>query len=95
LRTSAATDALTKMINQIKAERGRLKTLAADSYLMVQGEGMELFYVGIYENGILYHRLVVIGDVTTGYKISGVWFQHEPYPQSQLRRKFEMEIPVQ
>jgi len=95
LHTSGATDALTKMINQIKAERGRLKSLSADSYLMVQGRGMELFYVGSYEKGVLYHRLVVVGDVSTGYKVSGVWFQHEPYPQSQLRRKFEMEIPVQ
>lgn len=95
LRNPGATEALTKLINQIKAERGHLKSLAADSYLMVQGPGMELFYVGTYENGVLYHRLVVVGDISTGYKVSGVWFQHEPYPQSQLRRKFEVEIPVQ
>ena len=91
----AAIDALTKMISQIRAERGRLKTLTADSYLMMQGPAMQLFYVGTYEKGVLYHRLVVVGDASTGYKVSGVWFQHEPYAQSNLRRKFQMEIPVQ
>jgi len=90
-----AIDALTKMLNQIKAERGSLKSLTADSYLMVPGRGMELFYVGKYENGFLYHRLVVVGSASTGYKVSGVWFQHEPYPESTLRRKFETEMPVQ
>ena len=94
-RTSGATNALTRMISQIKAERGRLKTLTADSYLMVQGPAMELFYVGTYENGTLYHRLVVTGDASAGYRVSGVWFQHEPYAHSNLRRKFQTEILVQ
>jgi hypothetical protein len=95
LRTSHATDGLTRMLTQIKREQGSLRRLAADSYLMVQGPAMELFYIGTYDNGVLYHRLVVVGDASAGYKVAGVWFQHEPYPQSQLRRKFETEIPVQ
>ena len=95
IRTSGATDALTKMLSQIKRERGALKGLVADSYLMVQGPAMELFYVGTYENGVLYHRLVVVGNALDGYKISGVWFQHEPYPEGPLRRKFQVAIPVQ
>ena len=94
-RTSGATDALTKMLSQIKREQGSLKRLAADSYLMVQGPAMELFYVGTYDNGVLYHRVVVAGDASAGYRVSGVWFKPEPYPQSNLRRKFEVEIPVQ
>lgn len=95
LRASTVTDDLTKMINQIKGDRGSLRRLAADSYLMVQGPEMELFYVGTYENGVLYHRIVVVGDTSTGYRVSGVWFQKEAYPWNQLRRPFEMEIPVQ
>ncbi len=92
---SGAIDAFTKMLAQIKAEGGHLKSLAADSYLMEPGPAMQLFYVGRYENGLLYHRLVVVGSASTGYKVTGVWFQHEPYPESSLRRKFDMEIPVQ
>jgi hypothetical protein len=94
-RTSGATDGLTKMLGQIKREQGSLRSLAADSYLMVQGPAMELFYVGTYDNGVLYHRVVVAGEASAGYRVSGVWFQHEPYPQSTLRRKFQIEISVQ
>lgn len=62
---------------------------------MVQGPSIELFYIGTYDNGVLYQRVVVVGDASAGYRVSGVWFQHEPYPQRNLRRKFEIEIPVQ
>jgi len=77
-----ATDDLMKLISQIKTERGPLKTLTADSYLMMQGREMELFYIGRYENGVLYHRVAVVGDESAGYKVLGVWFQHEPYPEN-------------
>jgi len=82
------------MISQVKREQGRLTGLAADSYLMAQAGWMELYYVGTYENGVLFHRLVVVGDATTGYSVSGVWFQPEPYPNSPLRRNLGTKIPV-
>ncbi len=50
---------------------------------------MELFYVGTYENGTLYHRLVLMGDADTGYKVSGIWYSVDPYPKHTLRREFK------
>jgi hypothetical protein len=94
LRQSATSDDLKKMAEGIKQERGALKTLRADSYLMTQGETMELFYTGEYEKGVLHHRLVLVGDASSGYRVSGVWFQADPYPENPLRRKFEGEIFV-
>ncbi len=94
LRRSATADDLKKMMDEMKQERGALKTLRADSYLMTQGETMELFYIGEYERGVLYHRLVLMGDASSGYRVSGVWFQPEPYPENPLRRKFDGEIFV-
>ena len=94
LRQSATADDLEKMVDRIKQERGALKTLTADLYLMVQGEGMELFYTGEYEKGVLHHRLVLLGDASAGYRVTGVWFKAEPYPENQLRRKFDVGIPV-
>ena len=72
-----------------------LQRLAAESYLMVQGAGMELFYVGTYDNGVLYHRLVLVGDASAGYQVAGIWFKPDPYPENAARQKFETEIPVQ
>jgi len=72
-----------------------LQRLTADSYLMVQGAGMELFYVGTYDNGVLYHRLVLAGDASAGYRVTGIWFKPEPYPENVMRKKFETEIPVE
>ena len=90
----STTDDLNKMVVGIKQERGALKTLRADSYLMTQGATMELFYIGEYEKGLLYHRLVVMGDASSGYRVSGVWFQPDPYPENPLRRKFDVDIFV-
>ena len=95
MRVPSAVDSLRQMIHQTKQERGSLKKLAASSYLMEQGSAMQLLYVGTYETGVLYHRIVVAGSASDGYRVTGVWFQHEPYPQSQLRRDFETKIPVQ
>jgi hypothetical protein len=94
LRRVATVDDLKKMVAVIKLERGALKTLGTDSYLMSQGKTMELFYKGEYEKGVLYHRLVLVGDSSSGYKVSGLWFQAEPYPSSPLRRKFDDVIFV-
>lgn len=41
LRQSVTADDLKKMVDGMKRERGALKTLRADSYLMTQGETME------------------------------------------------------
>ena len=94
LRQSVTADDLKKMVNGMKQERGALKRLRADSYLMTQGETMELFYTGEYEKGVLHHRLVLMGDASSGYRVSGVWFQPDPYPENPLRRKFDVEISV-
>lgn len=92
VRQSASADDLKKMVEKIKQEHGTLKRLKADSYLMTQGQSMELFYIGEYEHGFLFHRLVLIGDASSEYKVAGVWFQSDPYPTSPLRHKFETEI---
>lgn len=94
LRQAVTGDNLKKMVDEVKQQRGVLKRLRADSYLMTQGQTMELFYIGEYEKGVLYHRLVLIGDASSGYRVSGVWFKPEPYPENPLRRKFDGDIFV-
>ena len=94
LRQSATPNDLKTMTDKIKQEYGALKKLKADSYLMEQGNTMELFYVGEYEKGTLYHSLVLVGDTSSGYRVSGVWHRPEPYPDDPLRRKFDVEIFV-
>jgi hypothetical protein len=95
MRVPSAIDGFRKMINKTKQERGSLKSLAASSYVMQQGSAIQLLYVGTYEKGVLYHRITVDGNASDGYRVVGVWFQLEPYPQSQMRCNFETEIPVQ
>jgi hypothetical protein len=94
LRNSASPTDLENMVRRAQQQLGTLKKLKADSYLMTLGRSMELFYVGTYERGTLYHRLVLVGDASSGYKVSGVWFQREPYPPSSLRRQFTEDIFV-
>lgn len=94
MRVPNATDNLTNMIKKTRQERGSLRKLSASSYVMEQGSAMQLLYVGTYEKGVLYHRIAVEGNAD-GYRVVGVWFQPEPYPQSELLHNFETEIPVQ
>ncbi|HBB94678.1 MAG TPA: hypothetical protein DC054_04750 [Blastocatellia bacterium] len=94
LRQSVTADDLREIVAGIKQRCGSLKTLRADSYLMTPGSTMELFYVGTYETGTLYHRLVLVGDVSSGYRVAGVWYQAEDYQEQPLRRKFDQDLLV-
>lgn len=94
LRQAVTADQLKKMVDEIRQHWGALKKLRADSYLMTQGQTMELFYLGEYEKGVLYHRIVLIGDAPSGYRVTGVWFQPAAYPAHSLRRKFDVDIWV-
>lgn len=95
LRRSVTAENLKKTVEALKQERGGLRRLTADSYLMVPGSTIELFYVGQYEKGVLYYRLVLVGDSSSGYKVAGLWFKPDPYPENRLRRKFNADIVVE
>jgi len=95
LRKSATATNLAQMVTLAEKKCGVLKELKADSYLMTPGSTMELFYDGRCDRGTLYHRLVLVGDVSNGYRVSGVWFQDSPYPDQALRRPFETNIVVE
>jgi hypothetical protein len=92
VRQSATADTMKQMVEQTRQERGDFKFFKADSYLMTQGRSMEVFFVAEHANGLVYHRLVMIGDASSGYKVTGVWFKLEPYPANPLRIKFEGEV---
>ena len=94
LRKAATADNLKQMVQTTEQKAGRLRELKAESYLRTPGKTMELFYIGRYEKGTLYHRLVLAGDASSGYKVSGVWFQDSPYPGHGLRSQFETNIIV-
>jgi hypothetical protein len=95
LQQTAKPDDLRKVVARIKSQYGNLERLKADSYMQTPGSTMELFYVGTYDKGTLYHRVVLMGNVSSGYKVSGVWFKAEPYPEHTLRHKFNVDIYVE
>jgi hypothetical protein len=95
LRDNASINDLRNMVGMTKRERGRLQSLTADSYVINPGHNIGLFYIGHYAGGgILYHRLVLIGDATSGYRVAGVWFSRKPYPSTSSRHKFEGEFSI-
>jgi hypothetical protein len=94
MQRSVKVDDLIQLTELIRQQRGKLKTLKADSYIMMSGNTMELIYVGEYELGIFYHRVVMVGDATNGYKVSGLWCRPDAYPDDPMRRKFVQEILV-
>lgn len=94
LRKSVTAANLAAMVELAERKCGTLQELKAESYLMTPGKTIELFYVGRCDRGILYHHLVLVGDVSDGYHVSGVWFQDSPYPVQTMRRQFETELVV-
>src|ERR1041384_1903228 len=94
LSQSATKENLEVMVDELKQQKGEVREFKADSYLMVQGRGMELFYVGHWQRGTSYHRLVLSGDADSGYRVSGIWYKDEPYPDQALRHRFSEEIVV-
>jgi len=75
------------VLETIDARVGRLREILPDSYIQTPGRTMEVLYVGTYERGLLYHRIVLAGD-KSGYRVTGFWFQAEPYPQESSRQPF-------
>jgi hypothetical protein len=94
LQQFVSAERLGRMVEENNQKWGALTRLRADSYLMTLGRTMELFYDGEYQKGVLYYRLVLVGDASTGYKVSGIWFQPDPYPENTLRRKFNVAIVI-
>ena len=92
LRNAVTSDNLKQIVERIRQQVGNLERLKADSYMQTPGRTMELFCVGTYERGTIYHRIVLMGDATSGYKVSGVWFKADPYPQHALRQRFNEDI---
>jgi hypothetical protein len=95
LRNSGTPDNLRQIAERIRQQFGYLERLKADSYMQTPGRTMELFYVGSYERGTMYHRIVLMGDATSGYKVSGLWFKADPYPEHTMRHKFNEDIFVE
>ena len=95
LRQSVTTEDLRQTVERVKNRLGDLKQVKADSYLQTPGRTIELYFVGFHEKGALYHRIVLIGDESSGYKVSGVWFAFEPYAPHPLRHKFEEDIIIE
>jgi uncharacterized lipoprotein YajG len=93
LRASATAENLTQLAALSEQHCGVLKQLEAESFVMAAG-GIEVFYVGQCEKRNLYHRVALAGDVKNGYRVSGVWFQDEPYPAHPLRRQFQPSMTV-
>jgi hypothetical protein len=93
-KETASIDDLHTLVLRIKQERGNLQAIRTESYLIVPGSGMQLFYVGTYDRGMLYHRVAVSGDASSGYQIAGVWYSTDPYPRQSLRRDFEDQIVI-
>jgi hypothetical protein len=94
LHKSASVETLERMSWWIEDNSGQLEELKAESYTPPSGDSIELFYVGRYEKGVLYHRLLLVGDASKGYRVSGVWFRDSPYPQLAPRHPFEINIVV-
>jgi hypothetical protein len=93
LRRMVTSDKLAELVKVVDDNCGELKQLQADSYAKGQDLTLELFYTATCEKKTLYHRLVMVGDVSKGYRTAGVWFQDAPYPGN--RPKFKNGIVVQ
>lgn len=93
LRRVANHDKLAELVKVVDDNCGELKQLQAESWQKGQDLTLELFYTATCEKKTLYHRLVMVGDVSKGYRTAGVWFQDAPYPGN--RPKFENGIVVQ
>ena len=95
LRQSATAAQLTNLATKVDEYCGGLKELRADSFAMLPGQTMQVFFTGTCEKKTLYHRLVMFGSVQEGYRVGGVWFQDTPYPEHPLRKKLDQNIVVQ
>jgi len=94
LQQSAKADDLQRLVEQAQSKVGTLQKLTGESFVPVPGDAIEVFFVGRHERGILYNRLVLIGDSTNGYKVSGFWFSSQPYSKVREQKSFSTKIEI-
>jgi hypothetical protein len=95
LRKMISAEKLAQLVEMAEKACGVRQEFKAESYQMVPNQGFELFYVQKCEKTTLYHRTIMVGDTRAGYRVAGVWFQDKPYPENQLRHKFDTDIVVE
>lgn len=95
LQQSVGVDDLRQIAEEAQSKEGKVQTFTGESFLPTPGETIEVFFVGQHERQTLYHRLVLIGDESNGYKVSGVWFSTQPYAAHTERRRFSQPVLVE
>jgi hypothetical protein len=94
VRQQATPAALRQIANQLTARLEKLTVLEAEAFEPIPGQrAMSLFYRGTHARGTSYHRIVVTGDAS-GYRVSGVFFRFEPYPENKLRKPLPRRVLV-
>jgi hypothetical protein len=93
-RKTVSLENLGQMVDMAEKNCGTRKEFKAESYQMAPNVMTEVYYVETCDRGVVYHRLVLVGDATNGYSVAGVWLNSSPYPQNSLRQKFEKDIVV-
>jgi hypothetical protein len=86
---------LAQLVDMVEKNCGVRQEFKAESYQLVPGQGLELFYVEKCDKTTLYHRTVLLGNVQEGYRVAGVWFQSQPFTGTATQHKFDKEIFVQ
>jgi len=74
----------------MKSRFGRLEGVSADFYITAQGEKrMEIYYTGISEKKLSYHKITLIGDSFGGYKVAGIMLSERPHPEHRTAKRFD------
>jgi hypothetical protein len=75
---------------------GKAKRFTFDSFEPMPGQkAITLYYECENEKGKTFHKLVLIGDVSSGYAVGGFFFKPVPYPRSNLSKTLEKEYIIE
>jgi hypothetical protein len=78
------------------AKVGKAKRFTFDSFEPMPGQkAMTLYYECEHEKGKTFHKLVLLGDVSSGYAVGGTFFKLVPYPKNKLNKTLEKEYIIE
>lgn len=81
-------DHLRQTVDQMRDLFGNIEELQAYSYELISTErSITLYYKGTNQRGASYHRVVLVGDADSGYKVTGVFLASQQYPGPKLHLK--------
>lgn len=88
-RNAGGAAMLASLLERLRRDFVKLEGIRAEAYLHENKDEITMLYLGISEKAFSYHRLVLSGNASRGYKVESVSLSEMPYKGYRTLKTFK------